>query len=87
MKKQSTFDYDTLGAWIGIIIFIGIPILMYIWYTASNTPQSDEASRYQEYKSEQMLNENAEQEACIERMERDVERYGERAANTYDCTK
>jgi hypothetical protein len=85
MKKQSAFDYDALGAWMGVIIFIGIPILMYIWFVPSNASESDEASRYENYKSEQVLNENGAQEACIDDMDRDVERYGEWVVDTYDC--
>lgn len=86
--KQSSFDYDTLGAIIGVIVFIGIPIVMFLWYQNSgdnSTTNSSETQEYSDWKAEQRANENAEKEACIERMERDVERYGERVIDTYDC--
>lgn len=84
---------ENLTAVIGIILTV-LFIFLFVWFmqslpmpTEDNKSTTEETTRYEEYKSEQQLDANAEQEACIERMERDVERYGERVIDTYDCTK
>lgn len=91
--KQSTELSDNLRALIGISLTASF-IFLFVWFIRSlptpvqdNKPTSEEAARYEEYKSEQLLNENAEQEACIDRMERDVERYGKQVIDTYDCSR
>lgn len=91
--KNNIKSSENLTAVIGIILTV-LFIFLFVWFmqslpmpTEDNNPTPEEAAQYEEYKSEQMLNENAEQEACIDQMERDVERYGEWVIDTYDCTK
>lgn len=78
------------------ILFLLSPLII-IWLINTSPPSSTESSvtpaeaaqyeEYESYKSEQLLDENAEQEACIDQMDRDVERYGEWVMDTYDCAK
>lgn len=83
---------ENLTAVIGVVLTV-LFIFLLIWGIRSlpmpseeSSMTSEEATQYEEYRSEQLLNENAEQEACIDQMERDVERYGEQVIDTYDCT-
>ncbi len=78
---------------IGIVLTV-LFIFLFVWFiralpmpSEGNSVTPEEAAQYEEYESEQQLNANSEQEACIDRMERDVERYGEWVIDTYDCTK
>lgn len=91
--KRTAETSENFTAIVGIALTVLFAFL-FVWFiqslpmpTGDNSPTAEEAARYEEYKSEQLLNENAEQEACINQMERDVERYGESAVDTYDCTK
>lgn len=87
-NSSSTSDW-TVGGVIGVIIVILVPVILIIWANNSSAPASTDTTEtymeYDEWKAEQRANENAEQEACIERMERDVERYGESVIETYNC--
>lgn len=91
--ENSTKSSENLTAVVGIILTI-LSIFLFVWFirslpmpTQDNKPTPEETTRYEEYKSEQQLDASAEQEACIDQMERDVERYGESVIDTYDCTK
>ena len=82
---------NTIGMIIVGVLFLLSPFII-IWLINTSSPSSDESSmtpqeaaQYEDYESEQMLNENGEQEACIDQMDRDVERYGEWVIDTYDC--
>ena len=90
MKHNAKLS-DNLTAVVGIALSV-LFIFLFVYFIRSlpapsqdNKPTAEEAVRYEEYKSEQLLNENAEQEACIDQMARDVERYGEGVIDTYDC--
>jgi len=91
--KDSVKSSENLTAVIGITLTV-LFIILFVWFmqslpmpTEDNNPTPEEAAQYEEYKSEQQLNANDEQEACMDRMARDVERYGEQVIDTYDCTK
>jgi len=74
------------------MVLAGLSIFLFVWFIRSLPQPSNgssttpaEAAQYERYKSEQQLNANSEQEACTDRMQRDVERYGEQVIDTYDC--
>ncbi len=91
--KHSVESPENSTAIIGITLSV-LFIVIFVWFIRSlpmssknSSATSEEAARYEEYKSEQLIDENDEQEACIGQEERDIERYGEWTAGTYDCTK
>lgn len=91
--KHSVESSNNSTAVIGIALTV-LFMFLFVWFIRSLPPSSgessatpQEAAQYEEYKSDQLLNENAEQEACMDQEARDVERYGEGAADTYNCTK
>mgnify|MGYP001054261898 CR=1 FL=1 len=91
--KNSDKSSENLTAVVGIALTI-LAIFLFVWFMRSlptpaqdNKPTAEESAQYEEYKSEQQLNANGEQEACRDQMARDVERYGEQVIDTYDCTK
>lgn len=91
--KQNVKSTENTTAVVGVALTI-LAIFLMIWFirslptpTQDNKPTSEESARYEEYKSEQQLNANAEQEACRDQMERDVARYGKQVIDTYDCTR
>jgi hypothetical protein len=77
--KQSKFDYDTLGAVIGVIIFIGIPFLILIWSSGRNTTTPSRDTTYEEWRSEQRQNEA---DRINQLHEQELEGYG----CTSDCS-
>lgn len=89
--KNSESSYDYTGI-VGVTLS-ALFMFLFVWFirslppSESSGPTPAESAQYEDYKSDQQLNENAEQEACIDRMDRDVERYGEQVIDTYDCTK
>ena len=92
MKHNAEQSKNT-KAIIGVIL-TALFIFLLVWFVQSlpisnedNGPTVEEAARYEEYKSEQLLNENDEQEACMDKMATDVERYGEQIIDTYDCSR
>ena len=87
-KDKSSENFTAV---VGVTLTV-LAIFLFVWFIRSlpmpkenNSLTPEESAQYEEYKSEQRLNQNAEQEACIERMERDVERYGQWVIDTYDC--
>lgn len=91
--KHSVKSSENSTAVIGITLTV-LFIVLFVWFIRSlpqpsenSSATPEEAAQYEDYKSEQQLNANNKQEACMDQMARDVERYGERAADTYDCTK
>ncbi|MGH7217906.1 MAG: hypothetical protein ACREGE_00455 [Candidatus Microsaccharimonas sp.] len=55
--KQSSFDIDTVGPIVGVIIFIGIPFMMLFWYQSTHSDNSDknfsESQEYIDWEAEQ----------------------------------
>ncbi len=91
--KHSVESSENHKIIIGMVL-TALSIFLFVWFIRSLPPPStgdsatpQEEAQYQEYKSEQQLNANSEQEACTDRMQRDVERYGEQVIDTYDCTQ
>lgn len=91
-NSESSLDLETIWAWVGGILLLLSPFI-FIWLigTSSSSQESEmtpqESAQYEDYKSDQILNENGAQEACIDRMDRDVKRYGEGVIGTYDCSQ
>lgn len=78
---------NTIAMIIVGVLFLLLPfIIMSLPSSESSGGTSEESARYEEYRSEQLQSEYNELEACIDQMDRDVERYGEWVINTYDCT-
>lgn len=77
------------------ILFNAVVIGAFIWFLSSTSkssqnnesPTPEEQSEYDNYKDTQDDSSDGAQEACMDQMDRDVERYGEWVVNTYDCTK
>lgn len=91
--KSSDKSSENLTAVVGVVLTI-LAIFLFVWFMRSlpmpsqdNKPTAEESAQYEEYRSEQQLNANDEQEACTDRMQRDVERYGEQVIDTYDCSQ
>lgn len=91
--KHETESSENLTAVVGVVLS-ALSIFLFVWFIRSLPPSSEnssptpeEATQYEEYESEQQLYENGAQEACIEQEERDIERYGARVTDTYNCTE
>ena len=91
--KQSTESSENYKIVIGMAL-AALSIFLFVWFMRSlpqpsqeSSPTPAEAAQYERYESDQSLNANSEQEACTDRMQRDVERYGEQVIDTYDCTQ
>lgn len=76
------------------IVLTALAIFLFVWFMRSlplpsgeSSATPAEAAQYERYQSEQSLNANNEQEACMDQEARDVERYGEQVAGMYDCTR
>lgn len=92
-STESSLDFDAIWTWLGGILLLLSPFII-LWLIGTSSPPSEEnnmtpqeAAQYEDYKSDQLLNANAEQEACMDQMARDVERYGESVIDTYDCSQ
>lgn len=91
--KHNTKSSGNVNSIAGVALSV-LFIFLFVWFVRSlsapsqdNAPTTEEEAQYEEYESEQRLDENAEQEACIDQMDRDVERYGEQVIDTYDCSQ
>lgn len=91
MKDKPEYSENFKGV-VGFSLSM-LAIFLFVWFMRSLPPAKldnsltpDEAAQYERYKTDQQLNANAENEACMDRMARDVERYGERVADSYNCT-
>lgn len=96
--KDSGKTSENIRAAIAIvlgILFYVVVIGAIIWciFSPSKNSQNnepltpEEQSEYDDYKDTQDDSSDGAEEACMDQMDRDVERYGEWVANTYDCTK
>ena len=84
---------NTIAMIIAGVLFLLSPLII-IWLSDMSSSSSEEsgmtsqeAAQYEDYKSDQMLNENRAQEACMDQEARDVERYGEWVTETYNCSQ
>lgn len=97
MKRSDVESSWSFAGVVGIVLTILSPFII-IWILGAILPPPSEDSgltpreavqreEYESYKAEERAEKNGAQEACIDQMERDVERYGEQVIDTYDCTK
>lgn len=79
--KKSSFDTDNIGAIIGVILFIAVPIILIIWSNGqADTSTKNSTETYSEY--DQWSDENRQDQADGEEQKRELEHEFE----GYDCT-